>query len=87
MNPQKLLLEANTMNYSTEKSLAYELASTLQDLDALTVYEGFVLKYSEAFLRKTLVKVMSVPDEKIKRTRGALFTFLVQRNGGNNSRY
>lgn len=69
------------MNETNNKQLAYELASTLQDLDSLPVYFAFVEKYSAAFLRKTLNKVMSLPDEKIKRTRGALFTFLVNQNG------
>jgi hypothetical protein len=67
--------------------LAYEIASTLGDLDNLKVHEDFTETYQEDFLRKTLNKVMSIPDRKIKKTRGALFTYLVQRNGrGNHSR-
>jgi hypothetical protein len=73
------------MTTSKEKTLAYELASTLNDLDALTVYIGFAEKYQEAFLRKTLNRVMSLPDEKIRRTRGALFTYLVKQNGSGNA--
>jgi hypothetical protein len=64
-----------------EKSLAYELASALNDLEALPVYIAFSQTYQETFLRKTLNRVMSIPDEKIKRTRGALFTYLVRQNG------
>lgn len=75
------LLRTKPMNETNNKQLAYELASTLQDLDSISVYFAFVEKYSPAFLRKTLNKVMSLPDEKIKRTRGALFTFLVNQNG------
>ena len=63
------------------KSLAYELARALDDIESLPVYIGFAEKYQETFLRKVLQKVMSVPDEKIKRTRGALFTYLVKQNG------
>jgi hypothetical protein len=61
--------------------LAHEIAVTLDDMDALPLYVSFCNKYSEAFLRKILLRVMSVPDQKIKRTRGALFTFLVQQHG------
>jgi len=68
-----------------ERSFAYELASALNDLDSLPVYVDFTLKYQEAFLRRVLNKVMSLPDEKIKRTRGALFTYLVKQNGGTQS--
>lgn len=68
---------------SNEKNkLAYEIASSLEDMEALALYDAFTKKYSEAFLRKILLRVMSVPDHKIKRTRGALFTFLVQQHGG-----
>ncbi|MBZ0098348.1 MAG: hypothetical protein K8F30_04650 [Taibaiella sp.] len=74
------------MSETKDKQFAYELASTLKDLDALPVYFAFVEKYQEGFLRRMLAKVMSLPEEKIKRTRGALFTFLVQRNGGGNYR-
>jgi len=66
---------------TNEKSLAYELARALNDIESLPVYIGFAEKYQEPFLRKVLQKVMSVPDEKIKRTRGALFTYLVKQNG------
>ena len=65
-----------------EKSFAYELASALNDTESLPVYIDFTLKYQEAFLRRVLNKVMSIPDDKIKRTRGALFTYLVKQNGG-----
>lgn len=60
--------------------LAHEIAVTLDDMEALPLYTSFCKKYSEAFLRKMLLRVMSVPDHKIKRTRGALFTFLVQQH-------
>jgi hypothetical protein len=63
------------------KQLAYELAQSLNDLEALPIYEGFAERYTEVFLRKILNRVMSIPDEKIKRTRGALFTYLIQNNG------
>ena len=67
---------------TNEKTLAYELARALNDMESLPVYIGFTEKYQEAFLRRMLQKVMSLPDEKIKRTRGALFTYLIKQNGG-----
>jgi hypothetical protein len=42
---------------------------------------------TEAFLRKILQRVLSVPQEQIRKTRGALFTYLVgQGYGKGNSR-
>ena len=36
------------------------------------------MKYSEVFLREKLKDALAVPSEKVKRTRGALFTWMVQ---------
>lgn len=68
------------MSTETNK-LAQEIASALNDMEALPCYVSFTQKYSETFLRKILLRVLSVPDHKIRRTRGALFTYLVQQNG------
>jgi hypothetical protein len=65
-------------SYDTnQKRLANELAETLNDRDALPFYLTLTTKYQEDFLRKILAKVMSIPEANIRRTRGALFTFLV----------
>lgn len=73
-------------NIYNENKLAYEIANALNDKEALPLYLSFARKFQESFLRKILVRVMSIPDEKIKRTRGALFTYLVNEHGNNHSR-
>jgi hypothetical protein len=67
-----------------EQKLARELADALNDMEALTIYEDFAYKYSEAFLRKILQRVLSIPREQIRKTPGALFTYLVRQHGGSN---
>jgi hypothetical protein len=62
---------------SREEELAIELAITLQDKKGLPFYISCSNKYPEPFLRDVLRTVMSIPDHKIKRSRGALFNFLV----------
>lgn len=64
---------------------AHEIADTLNDQEAFPLYLSYVQKYQEAFLRKILARVMSIPDHKIRRTRGALFTFLVNQHGNSPS--
>ena len=64
-----------------EEKLAREIADALDDNDSLTVHIEFAEKYSEGFLRKTLQKVLSIPPDQIRKTRGALFTYLVKQNG------
>jgi len=67
-----------------EKQLANEIAETLQDREAISLYLAYARKYNEGFLRKLLVRTLSVPESKIKKTRGALFTFLVGQHGADN---
>ena len=72
----------NKMEYnSNEYKLAREIAETLNDMDSLSLHIKFVQTYSEQFLRERLNRVMSIPENKIRKTRGALYTSLVTRNG------
>ncbi len=60
--------------------LALEIATTLDDMDALPLHKQFTEKYSESFLRKKLMRVLSIPERKIKRSRAALFNYLIQQH-------
>lgn len=63
-----------------EELLAEDLAKNLDDYQGLPLYISYAKKYPESFLRKILGQVKEVPKEKIKRSRGALFNHLVQRD-------
>lgn len=62
-----------------ELKLAREFAHALDDLDSLALHLQYVRRYKEDHLRKTLQKVLSIPESKIKRSRAALYTFLISR--------
>ena len=66
------------MNEQERKAFAYELASTLKDVKSLGVYEKMVWNYTEEKLREILQLVMNTPEENIKRSRAAYFTYLVK---------
>lgn len=66
--------------------LANEIADTLNDRGSLQLFLHFAEKYKEEHLLKILEKVMSIPERKIKKTRGALFTYLVSQYENDNSR-
>ena len=68
------------MDLSQQQMFALELAETLKDHDSLVLYNQLTEKYSEEFLRKILDRVMAIPKEKIRKSRGALFTFLVNQH-------
>lgn len=67
-----------------EYKLAVEIAETLNDMDSVSMHIKFVQTYSEPYLRKTLNKVMAIPEDKIRKTRGALYTALVKQQGYGN---
>jgi hypothetical protein len=70
-----------------EKKLANEIADTLKDRDSITMHLLYVRKYQEEFLRRILNKVMALPPDKIRKSRAALYTFLINQNASHgNSR-
>lgn len=68
------------MSQTEESQLAYELAEALNDQDAIQMYIAYVNRFPEPLLREILVKVLTVPDHKIRKTRGALFNYLIQQH-------
>ena len=70
-----------------EVKLANEIAETLKDRDSIALFLTYARKYKESFLRNILAKVMAIDEAKIRKSRGALFTFLVNQHGAHgNSR-
>lgn len=69
-----------------EIKLAHEIADTLQDQDSLVLHLQYARRYKEEYLRKILNKVMSMDERKIRKSRAALYTFLVKQGDkhGNN---
>lgn len=70
------------MNLTQEQEkLALEIAQALDDMDSLQSHRKMVGMYSEEHLRAKLTKVLSIPESQIRKSRGALFTSLVQGYG------
>ena len=68
-------------NYNPiEIQLAHEIAERLNDPEALSLYLSFAREVSHEKLREFLNKVTSLPDRQIRRSRGALFTHLVNQH-------
>jgi hypothetical protein len=63
-----------------EEQLALDVAHGLNDLSNLACYISLTKKYPEHLIRRILAVVKRIPDEKIRRSRGALFNYLIQRN-------
>jgi hypothetical protein len=70
--------------YTTEElRLAREIATTLSDLHSLQNHLKLVRRYSESHLRKILAIAMAYPDHKVRTTRAAIYTSLINRNSEN----
>ena len=59
--------------------LALDLSNALNDQKGLSLYISYAKRYPEPLLRKVLGVVKEIPDEKIKKSRGALFNYLIQK--------
>ena len=71
---------------SKEELLAIDVATALNDIDNLAFYISYSKKYPENLIRRTLAQVKDIPDSKIKKSRGALFNYLIQKYGRENSK-
>ncbi len=68
-------------NYSDyELRLAREIAEPLDDFDSMPYHLQNVRMFSESFLRKQLQTALSIPKQNIKKSRAALYTYLVTKN-------
>ena len=70
---------------SKEELLAMDVATALKDLPNLALYLSYTKKYPEYLVRRTLARVREIPDAKIKKSRGALFNYLIQKHGRSGS--
>ena len=61
---------------------AESIARSLNDLENIALYEAYLKRYPEEVIRKAYRDVQQTPPEKIKKSAGAYFTFLVKKYGG-----
>lgn len=73
------------MTYKQEQ-LAYEIAEALKDNNALPLFMSYTEKFPEALLREKLSHVLSLPQDKIRKSRAALFTYLIEQYARRESR-
>src|ERR1700722_6963232 len=62
-----------------EGLLAKEIAEGLNDMKSIRYYFSISLEYSERYIREIYRKVRETPEHKIKKSRGALFTYLIRK--------
>jgi len=60
--------------------LASDLAKELNDIKSFSFYLSVAKQYPEPFLRKILGDVKELPLKKIKKSRAALFNYLIKKH-------
>lgn len=60
-------------------SLAYEIASALEEPTNQPYFEEMCRRYPDHIIQRSLVEAQAFPAEKIKKSRGALFAYLVKK--------
>ncbi len=78
-------LPKNFKPKTREELLAFDLMNSLDDYRSFPLYLSYARKYPEAFLREMLSKVNQTPLRRIKKSRGALFNYLVKHHAKGNS--
>ena len=80
--------DRNSFTLMKEEILAGDLAEGLDDKLNFAFYLSVARKYPEEFLRKIFSHVRGIPSSKIKKSKGALFNYLVQKyeKSGKNNR-
>ena len=62
-----------------EQALAEEIARTFNDVEGIALYLDYCRRYPETIIRRAYGEVKELPDSAIRRSRGALFNYLVQK--------
>ena len=66
--------------YKTRREvLAEEIARAFDDVKGIRLYLDYCRRYPESIVRRAYGEVKELPDSAIRRSRGALFNYLVQK--------
>jgi hypothetical protein len=69
----------NTYPKTKQEELALEIARGLGEEPLLPIYRSFVLRHPEEVVRRAYQEAMDFPVEKIRKTRGAIFNYLLKK--------
>lgn len=63
---------------SRQDELAAEVAAAFKDQRRLVLYRSLCNAYDEQSIRRALATVQAVPEERIRKSRPALFVYLLK---------
>jgi hypothetical protein len=62
--------------------LALDIATALDDLKGLALYLKYCRTYPQAVIFRAFADAKEIPLERIRKSRGALFTYLAKKYAG-----
>ena len=65
-----------------QNELANQLAQDLGEPEEIGLYRVLVKRYSEDLIHRALEETLKIPMEKIRKSRGAVFLFLLKKYAG-----
>jgi len=77
-NTNQQEINNNKIEQVKKELFAHEIADMLNDHENIRTYLQYVQKYPEPFLRKIVAEVKLTPLHKIKKSRHALFVYLIR---------
>ncbi len=85
-SPSPTMTSEETAEKAREELLAADLAAGLDDPGGLRRYRAHAHRHPEVLLRRLLSEARAVPENKIKRSRAALFTYLLNQHVNGNTK-
>lgn len=76
--PYKRFSSKTFIPRNSQDLLALDICQALDDSDNLPLYLSYVRKYSPKIIQRAFNAARELPANKIRKTRGALFTYLVK---------
>ena len=70
----------DSQSITEDEALAREIAIGLNDAKNVKLFHRFCMEYTHESLIELLKQVQNIPDKNIKKSRGALFTYLVKQD-------
>jgi len=78
-SPQAKVLKPGEVVNGEQQRLAQRIAKEFEDEGNLGYYEDLCERYPEHLINRAFSEVQRVPQSKIKKSRGALFTYLLKK--------
>ena len=69
----------NFIPKTKQDRLAWTIAQGLGEAEYVTIFRSLVMHYPEAMIQRAYEEALAIPAEKVRKSRGAIFNYLVKK--------